>query len=280
MLIIIGLLVVFGAVIAGYLMEGGVMMVLVQPAEFLIIGGAALGTLVVGTPFSVLKLAMSQLKSVMGGGYGKAEYADLLAMLYTVFKQVQQSGVMSLEAHFEDPYNSTILTRYPKFMAKHEAVDFLADSVKVLIVGGIAPHDLEALMDEDLKVHHDEASRPAAALTKIGDALPGLGIVAAVLGVVITMAHIDGPPAEVGHRVGAALVGTFLGILMAYGFFAPLAARMEALGEQEILFLRAMSVGVVAINDGVSPKDVVTRARRIIGTDCRPSQAELKEMLG
>ncbi len=148
-------------------------------------------------------------------------------MLYQIFKQVQQSGVMSLEPHFENPAQSTLLTKYPKFLARHEALDFLADSVKVIIVGGIAAHDLEALMDEDLKVHHDEALRPAAALTKIGDALPGLGIVAAVLGIVITMGHIDGPPAEIGHHVGAALVGTFLGILLSYGFVQPIAGALE-----------------------------------------------------
>ena len=131
-------------------------------------------------------------------------------------------------SRFEDPSKSPLLSRYPKFLARHEAVDFLADSAKVIIVGGIAAHDLEALMDEDLRVHHEDALKPSSTLSTIGDALPGLGIVAAVLGVVITMGHIDAPPAEIGHHVGAALVGTFLGILMSYGFGPPLAATLEA----------------------------------------------------
>ena len=141
---------------------------------------------------------------------------------------VQQSGVMALEPHFENPHESAIVSKYPKFLGRHHAVDFLADSVKVIIGGGIAPHDLEALMDEDLHVHHEEALRPAGALAKVADALPGLGIVAAVLGVVITMQAIDGPPSEIGHKVGAALVGTFLGILMSYGFVQPMSANIEA----------------------------------------------------
>ena len=143
---------------------------------------------------------------------------------------------MSLEAHFEDPSKSPILSRYPKFLARHDAVDFLADSAKVIIVGGIAAHDLEALMDEDLKVHHEEALRPSVVLTKIGDALPGLGIVAAVLGVVITMGHIDGPVEEIGHHVGAALVGTFLGILLSYGVVQPVAQSLEQrVGDDQVL---------------------------------------------
>ncbi len=217
MLIIIGLVIVLGSVVGGYLMAGGNLLVLNQPSEFVVIGGSAIGSLVISTPSTVLKAIVTQIKGVMGAGFTKADYVDLLSLLYLVFKQVQQSGVMSLEAHFEDPSNSPILSRYPRFLSRHDAVDFLADSAKVIIVGGIAAHDLEALMDEDLKVHHDEALRPSVVLTKIGDALPGLGIVAAVLGVVITMGHIDGPVEEIGHHVGAALIGTFLGICCRMG---------------------------------------------------------------
>ena len=148
-------------------------------------------------------------------------------MMYQMFRLTQQSGVMALEAHFEDPQESAILSRYPKFLASHHAVDFLADSVERDHRRRHRPHDLEALMDEDLEVHHHEALRPAQALAKVGDALPGLGIVAAVLGVVITMGAIDGPPSEIGHKVGAALVGTFLGILLWYGFVGPLATALE-----------------------------------------------------
>ena len=191
-------------------------------------------------------------------------------MLYQIFKQVQQNGVMSLEPHFEDPTKSSILTKYPKFLAKHEAVDFLADSVKVLIVGGIAPHDLEALIDEDLRAHHDEALRPAAALTKIGDALPGLGIVAAVLGIVITMGHIDGPPAEIGHHVGAALVGTFLGILLSYGVAAPIAQLLEQRVNDDAYYNLCIKAGLLAVYKGNPPAIAVEFARRVLPSRVPP----------
>jgi chemotaxis protein MotA len=271
MLMIVGLVVVFGAVVAGYLMEGGILLVLNQPAEFIIIVGAAVGSLLVSTPGRVLSMALAQIKQVLGGPPKKDEYVDLLAMLYQIFKQVQQQGVMSLEPHFEDPSKSSILTKYPKFMAKHEAVDFLADSVKVLIVGGILPHDLEALMDEDLKVHHDDALKPSAALTKLGDALPGLGIVAAVLGVVITMGHIDGPPAEIGHRVGAALVGTFLGILLSYGVAQPVAGAMETRVNADSYYCQCIKAGLLAIYKGNPPAIAVEFARRVLPHEVRPS---------
>jgi chemotaxis protein MotA len=277
MLLIIGLVVVFGAVVGGFMMAGGELLVLNQPSEFVVIGGAALGTLIISTPMKVLKLGLAQIKSLFGGATPASEYANLLAMLYQIFKQVQQAGVMSLEAHFEDPHKSPILEKYPSFLARHEAVDFLADSVKVLIVGGIAPHDLEALMDEDLKAHHDEALRPAAALTKIGDALPGLGIVAAVLGIVITMGHIDGPPAEIGHHVGAALVGTFLGILMSYGMAQPIAQAMEQRVGDEAYYCICIKAGLLAVYKGNPPAIAVEFARRVLPHAVRPSFNETEE---
>ncbi len=208
---------------------------------------------------------------------GKEEFTDLLAMLYQIFKQVQQHGVMSLEAHFEDPTKSAILTRYPRFMARHESIDFLADSVKVLIVGGIAPHDLESLLDEDMRAHHDEALRPSAALNKIGDALPGLGIVAAVLGIVITMGHIDGPPAEIGHHVGAALVGTFLGILLSYGMAAPVAQLMEGRVNDASYYNLCIKAGLLAVYKGNPPAIAVEFARRVLPHSVRPSFNETEQ---
>src|SRR5215510_4843473 len=279
MFVIVGALIVLGSVAGGFLMEGGKPLVLNQPAEFIIIGGAALGSLLIGTPPSVIKRLLGQWKMLFGSGSAKNDYNDLLAMLYQLFKLAQQSGVMALEPHFETPANSTIMTKYPKFLARHHAVDFLADSVKVIIIGGIGAHDFEALMDEDLEVRHHEEARPAATLSKVADALPGLGIVAAVLGVVITMGAIDGPASEIGHKVGTALVGTFLGILMSYGFFAPMAGRMELLGAAELIFFRTISSAVVSINNGDSPRDVITNARRSVGTECRPSLAEMATIM-
>jgi chemotaxis protein MotA len=277
MLLIVGFIIVLGSVMAGYMMEGGALLVLNQPAEFLIIGGCAFGTLLVSTPGSVLKLTMQQIVAAMGSGRSRKDYVDLLSMLYQIFKQVQQSGVMSLEPHFEDTSKSSILTKYPSFMKRHDAVDFLADSVKIIIIGGIAAHDLEALMDEDLKVHHDESMRPSLALAKIGDALPGLGIVAAVLGVVITMGHIDGPAAEIGHRVGAALIGTFLGILMSYGFAQPLATTLEGRVSQDAYYCLCIKAGLLAVYKGNPPAIAVEFARRVLPHEVRPTFNQTEE---
>ncbi|HVQ12252.1 MAG TPA: flagellar motor stator protein MotA [Vicinamibacterales bacterium] len=277
MLIIVGLIIVLGSVVGGYLMAGGNLLVLNQPSEFIVIGGAAIGSLVISTPAAVLKAIVAQIKSVMGSGFTKGDYVDLLSLLYLVFKQVQQSGVMSLEAHFEDPSKSPILSRYPKFLARHDAVDFLADSAKVIIVGGIAAHDLEALMDEDLKVHHEEAMRPSVVLAKIGDALPGLGIVAAVLGVVITMGHIDGPVEEIGHHVGAALIGTFLGILMSYGIVQPVAQSLEQRVGDDQYYCLSIKAGLLAVYKGNPPAIAVEFARRVLPHTVRPSFNETEQ---
>jgi chemotaxis protein MotA len=278
MLIIIGFVVVTVGVIGGYLMEHGALSVLWQPAEYVIIGGAAIGSLLVSTPGKVLKATAAQIKDALSGkGTSKADVADLLAMLYQIFKVAQQSGVMALESHFDNPQNSSILSRYPKFLARHHAVDFLADSVKVVIVGGLAAHDLEALMDEDLHVHHEEAGRPATALMRVSDALPGLGIVAAVLGVVITMGKIDGPPEEIGHSIGAALVGTFLGILMSYGFLSPLASHLEGRVADEGHYGQCIKAGLLAIYKGNSPAIAVEFARRVLPSDVRPTFEETEQ---
>jgi chemotaxis protein MotA len=277
MLIIVGAVVVTGAVLGGFLMAGGHIAVLIQPSEFVVIGGAALGSLLISTPVKVVQTLVKQVTAIFGTGPTKADYVDLLSMQYQVFKLIQQSGVMALESHFEDPAKSPILGKYKKFLARHDAVDFLADSAKVIIVGGIAAHDLEALMDEDLKVHHDDVLKPAATLTKVSDALPGLGIVAAVLGVVITMGHIDAPPAEIGEHVGAALVGTFLGILMSYGFAAPLAASLENRVNEEANYCLCIKAGLLAVYKGHPPAIAVEFARRVLPHDVRPSFNETEQ---
>jgi chemotaxis protein MotA len=277
MLIIVGAVIVLACVIAGFLWEGGQLLALFQPAELLIIGGAAVGSLLISTPLNVLKSLFGQLKGAFGSGSGKGEYLSLLSMLYQLFKVIQQAGVMALESHFEDPRNSPIISKFPDFLARHEAVDFLADSVKVIIVGGIAPHDLESLMDEDCEVHHAEALKPSSTLNKVSDALPGLGIVAAVLGVVITMAAIDGPPAEIGEKVGAALVGTFLGILLSYGFVGPLSTKLEHFVNEEGHYLQCIKTGVLAVYKGFPPAIAVEFARRVIPGDVRPSFDETEQ---
>src|SRR5262245_17606846 len=278
MLLIVGLLVVLGSVSGGYLMAGGKMGLLLQPAEFVIIGGAALGSLLVSTPLRVLKSLVVQAKSLLGSGLTQADYADLLSMLYQIFRVAQQSGVMALEEHFEHPEQSPILSRYPKFLARHHSVSFLSDSFKVIIVGGMAPHDLEALMEEDLQVHHDESRSPSSALMKVADALPGLGIVAAVLGIVITMQAIDGPPAEIGHHVGAALVGTFLGILLSYGFAQPMASGMEQRVQDDGRYELCIKAGILATFKGLPPAIAVEFARRVLPHDVRPTFEETERL--
>jgi chemotaxis protein MotA len=277
MFIIVGAVVVFACIIAGFVWEGGKLGALVQPAELLIIGGAAVGSLLISTPINVIMGVVGQLKAAFGSGSGKQQYLSLLSMLYQLFKVIQQAGVMALESHFEDPSKSPIMSKFPDFLARHEAVDFLADSVKVIIVGGIAPHDLEGLMDEDCEVHHAEALKPSSTLTKVGDALPGLGIVAAVLGVVNTMAAIDGPPSEIGEKVGAALIGTFLGILLCYGFVGPLATKLEHMVNDEGHYLQCIKTGVLAVYKGFPPAIAVEFARRVIPGDVRPSFDETEQ---
>ena len=277
MLLIVGAVIVVVSIVGGFLMAGGALLVLVQPSEFVVIIGAAVGSMLISTPPKVLKSVVQQVMGVLGTGLTKADYVELLSMLDQVFKQVQQGGAMSLEAHFEKPETSAILSKYPKFLARHEAINFLADSAKVIIVGGIAAHDLEALMDEDLKSHHDEALLPSAALARIGDALPGLGIVAAVLGIVVTMGHIDGPPAEIGHHVGAALVGTFLGILLSYGFISPLSTNLETRVNDDGVYCLCIKAGLLAVYKGNPPAIAIEFARRTLPQELRPSFDETEQ---
>jgi chemotaxis protein MotA len=277
MLVTIGALIVVGAVMGGYLMEGGHPLVLVQPAEFIIIGGAMIGSLIISTQPKVLKMIISSMKGFFASPMTKKDYLSLLAMMYELFRIVQQSGIMGLEMHFENVSQSAVLSKYPQFLKRHHAVDFLSDSVKVVMTGGIAAHDLEALMDQDLEIHHEEALRPANALAKVGDALPGLGIVAAVLGVVITMGAIDGPASEIGHKVGAALVGTFLGILLSYGFVQPLSSNIESSLKDDSYYTQCIKAGLLASYKGFAPAIAVEFARRVIPSDLRPSFDETEQ---
>jgi chemotaxis protein MotA len=274
---IIGLIIVVASVVGGYLMEHGKLALLNQPAEFVIIAGAAGGSMLISTPIAVLKKLVAQLVGLLKPTVGRAEYAELLTMLYQLFRMAQQTGIMALESHFEKPAESSILAKYPRFLARHHSVAFLSDSIKVIIVGGMAPHDLEALMDEDLYVHHTEARAPATALAKVADAFPGLGIVAAVLGVVITMQAIDGPPSEIGEKVGAALVGTFLGILLSYGFAGPLAGSLETRVEDDGNYEKCIKAGVLATFKGLPPAIAIEFARRVLPHEVRPSFEETEQ---
>ena len=274
MLLIVGSVVVIVCIVAGYLMEGGALGALYQPAELVVIGGAALGALIISTPLPLLKRVFGVFGAFFKDGPGKQDYLEILGMMYQTFRLTQQSGVMALESHCDDPKSSSVFSRFPKFLANHHAVDFFTDSVRVIIMGGVSPFDLEAMMDLDLEVHHHEALKPAQTLAKVGDALPGMGIVAAVLGVVITMGAIDGPPSEIGHKVGAALVGTFLGILLCYGFVGPMATQLEHKVDFEGQYLATIKCGVLALSKGLAPAIAVEFARRSIPAELRPTFAE------
>ena len=278
MFAIIGIVVVIGAIIGGYLMEHGHLEVLVQPAELVIIGGAALGTLFIANPLNIIIGVFKGLITVLKGSpYTKTFYLETLKMLNDLFMVARKNGMGRLEADIEDPHKSAVLSKFPKFLANHHAVHFVCDTLRMAISGGVPAFDLDQMMEADMEVHHHESSLPIAALSTVADALPGLGIVAAVLGVVITMGSLGGPPEEIGHKVAAALVGTFLGILLCYGFLGPLAANLTKLTDAETEYLRCLRHGVVAFIKGSAPILAVEFARRSIPGHVRPTFKELEQ---
>jgi chemotaxis protein MotA len=277
MLIIVGFLIVFFSVIGGFLMEGGQLLVLFQPAEFVIIGGAMIGSIIVSLPIKTLKLLISQIKGTLGSPPTKDSYTNLLVMLYEIFQIARKDGLVALESHVEKPHESPVLSKYPEFLANHHLLDFFADTMRLIQSGVVPAHDLEALIDTDLEVHHAEVGKPPAALSKVGDSLPGLGIVAAVLGVVITMGAIGGPPEEIGHKVGAALVGTFLGILLCYGFVQPLATNMENVNSENAQCYQIIQHALMGFHKGMAPSIAVELGRRSISSAVRPGFIELEE---
>ncbi len=279
--VIIGGIIVLSAVVVGFTMAGGKIGALIHISEFITIGGAAFGALIIMSPPKVMKdLIRGILQVLKGSSYGKATCVQMLQVMYAFARLVRQNGLLALDSHVTNPDQSEILQQYPRIYNNHHIRHFLCDSLSLIIDGTVESNQLRKWLEEEIQVLEREHHAAVMTMLRTADSLPGFGIVAAVLGIVVTMQAIGGPVETIGYKVGAALVGTFLGILMAYGFFAPVGARMEALGEQELLFFRALSEAIVAINDGSSPKDVVVRARRIIGTDCRPTQSEMKELFG
>ena len=277
MFIIIGSIVVVVCVLGGFVLEGGQALALWQPLELLIIGGAALGSLLIATPLTVIKAMIKQITGVFGSGLKKQDYLDLLVMMFEVFNVARKDGLVGLENHIEHPEESEIFQRYPKFLKNHHALAFFSDTMRVIISGAVQPYDLEDLMNNDIDVHHAEVSRPADTLNTTADSLPGLGIVAAVLGVVLTMAAIDGPPEEIGHKIGAALVGTFIGIIGCYGFVGPLAASMRHRLNDTHQYLVCMKNALLSFNKGVAGVIAVEFARRSLYDEVRPDFLELEE---
>jgi chemotaxis protein MotA len=279
MVVIGGCLFVLVAVLVGFSMAGGHVGALIHVSEFVTIGGASLGALIIMSPLKVIKdLMRALLQLVKGSPYNKKTYIELFELMYALARMVRKDGLLSLEAHITNPHGSDLFQKYPRISKNHHATEFLCNGLALLVDGKAEAAQVTAALEDEMKVIDREHHAAIAALTKTADALPGFGIVAAVLGIVVTMQAIDGPASEIGHKVGAALVGTFLGILLSYGFFAPMAGRMELLGEEEMTFFRAISSTVVSMCQGESARDVVTSARRIVGTDCRPSLPEMAQI--
>ena len=279
MIVIVGCLVVIGGVMGGFIWAGGHMGALFHPSEIVTIGGASLGALIIMSPKKVLvDLFRGIIQAIKGSPFNKAMYADLFRLMYDLLRTARREGLLGLEVHVSHPHESTIFTKYPRVANNHHVTDFICSGLTPLVEGTARKEQLPELFEADLRVIEEEHHLPTTALNKVADALPGFGIVAAVLGIVITMGHIDGPPAEIGHKVGAALVGTFLGILASYGFFAPLAGRMELLGIVELSFFRTIATIITGFANELPPKVAIDQARRGVGTENRPTREELEEI--
>ena len=252
--------------------------VLIQPAELIILGGAALGTLLTANPMHILKGIVSGLTGILkGSGFGKARYLSTLKMMYQFLNKVRKEGLLSVEMDVEKPQESAIFKNYPEFLKDHSARDFVCDTLRMAITGGVEPFDMDQMMELDMEVHHHDATQPIGALSTVADALPGLGIVAAVLGVVITMGALGGPPEEIGHKVAAALVGTFLGILMCYGVVGPLSSNMAKTAEEHNSYLHVLRVLLLSFLKGSAPMIAIEMGRRAIPAHVRPGFDEMEK---
>jgi chemotaxis protein MotA len=278
MFAILGIVLVFACVIGGFLMEKGHLAVLVQPAELLILGGAAIGTLLVANPMHIIKGVVAGLMGVLRGSkFSKPRYLSTLKMMYLFLNKVRKEGLLSVEMDVEKPKESGVFKNFPEFLADHHAMDFLCDTLRTAITGGVEPFDMDQMMELDMEVHHHAEMQPIDALSTVADALPGLGIVAAVLGVVITMGALGGPPEAIGEKVAAALVGTFLGILMCYGVVGPLSANMRKTADEHNEYLHVLRVLLLSFLKGSAPMIAIEMGRRAVPAHVRPSFDEMEK---
>lgn len=278
MLIIIGTIIVTISVLGGYAMHGGNLSVLWQPSEFIIIFGAAFGAFIIGTPKAV---AVATIKSIgpmlRGPKYKKDDFLELLSMQYSVFKLAKTKGDLALESHVEKPGDSPLFQRFPKFANDHHALTFLCDYLRLLTLGTNNAHEVEAIIDAEIEAHHNHSHSISSGIINMADGMPALGIVAAVLGVINTMGSITEPPEVLGMLIGAALVGTFSGVLFSYGFFAPFGRAMAAVFENETLYLNCMKAGLLAHMQGYAPQVSIEFARKILPDHLRPTFQELED---
>ncbi len=278
MKLIIGLIIVFGSVFGGFVLSSGSLMALYQPFEFLIIAGGAFGSFVVANPKTVIVTALKSVPKLLGSSpYNKAMYMDLLTLMYKLFSKARKEGLMALEGDIDVPAESELFKQFPKIVANHHAMDFICDYLRLMVGGNMNAFELENLMDIELQTHHHESTVPSGAVQIVADGLPGFGIVAAVMGVVITMSYISEPPEVLGHHIAAALVGTFLGILLAYGFAGPISKAMEFRAEEEGKFFECIKVCMMSKLNGYTPQVAVEFGRKTIYSHIRPSFTELEQ---
>lgn len=278
MLIIIGYILVLGSVLGGYAMVGGHLGALYQPSELLIIGGAGIGAFIVGNNGKAIKATMKALPLLMRGSkYNKAVYMDLMALLYRIMAKSRQQGMLSLEADIDSPQESEIFANYPRILADKRLVDFITDYLRLMVSGNMNAFEIEALMDEEIETYEHECEVPATALQTVGDSLPAFGIVAAVMGVVHTLASADRPAAELGASVAHAMVGTFLGILLAYGFISPLAGVLRQKYAETTKMMQCIKVTLLSSLNGYAPQIAVEFGRKTLYSTDRPSFTELEE---
>ncbi|HEV2285066.1 MAG TPA: flagellar motor stator protein MotA [Steroidobacteraceae bacterium] len=281
MLQLIGSLVVVGCILGGFIAEGGHILALWHPFEIVIIVGSAIGAFLISNPMKIVKAAFAGAISLpKGPRYKRQDYVTLLQLLYEILVKIRKEGVMAIERDVEAPKDSALFKKYPRVLADHHMVEFITDCLRLIIGGNLDPHELESLLEYELETHHKEAHEPAHAVQKVADALPGFGIVAAVLGIVNTMASLEGADtATIGHRVGAALVGTFLGILVSYGFVGPIAAAMEHIAAEEAKAFEVVKMALVASVRGYAPPVAVEFARKLLFAEVRPTFADLEASL-
>ena len=276
---ILGIVVVFGAIVGGYLMEKGNLLVLLQPAELLIIGGAALGTLLISNPPHVLQQILRSITRVFGKSqFTRERYLESLKMLYDLFNHARKDGLSAVEADLEEPAKSKIFSAHPAIMGDHHVSEFICDTLRTATTGVVDPFDIDQMMETDMSVHHHDSTLPVAALTTTADSLPGLGIVAAVLGVVITMGALGGPPELIGHKVASALVGTFLGILLCYGLVGPVASNLSKGADDEKAYFQVLRLSIMAFIKGTPPIMAAEAGRRAIPGHVRPTFKELETL--
>jgi chemotaxis protein MotA len=272
MLAIVGVIIVLASVLGGFAMAGGPFGVLLATSEYVVIIGTALGTLVISTPLPVIKGIVAKVLGILKPNpYDKGLYLDCLKLLHELFQMARRDGLIAIEGHIEGPEKSTLFKKYPKILHHHHLVVFLCDSLRLVLLGSVPAFDLDGLLDSEIDVHHEVNAQIVSAITKVSDSLPGIGIVAAVLGIVVTMQAVGGPIEAIGHHVASALVGTFLGILLSYGFVGPIATSIEMRDSEESRALVFMKSAVIAFAKGVPPMVACEFARRAIAEEKRPS---------